>query len=183
MTFKVGYIIGSISSVSINRRLAEALVSVAPDNLELVELPIKQLPFYNHDFDGDYPAESQQFKDDIEAVDAVLFITPEYNRSVPGVFKNALDTASRPWGTNSFAGKPAAIIGASIGAISAAVAQNHLRTILGFLDMVVMGQPEGYIQFNDTLLNDDNTVADESAKQFLTQYMQTFADHIERVQR
>lgn len=181
MTYKVGYIVGSISSTSINRRLAEALVELAPADLELVELPIKQLPFYTQDFDGDYPAEAQQFKDAIEQVDAVLFVTPEYNRSVPGVFKNALDLASRPWGDNSFSGKPAAIIGASIGAIGAAVAQNHLRSILGFLNMVPMGQPEGYIHFTDDLLNDDNTVANESTKQFLTDYMAAFAAHIERV--
>lgn len=180
MTYKVGYIVGSLSSTSINRRLAEALVSVAPENLEMVELPIADLPFYTQDFDGDYPAAAQQFKDAIEGVDAVLFVTPEYNRSIPGSLKNAIDVASRPWGTNSFAGKPAAIIGTSPGAISAAVAQNHLRSILGFLDTVTMGQPEGYIQFTDTLLNDDNTVANESSKEFLTGYMQAFADHIKR---
>lgn len=181
MTYKVGYIVGSIASKSINRRLAEALVSVAPAELELVELPIKQLPFYTYDFDDDYPQEARDFKAAIEDVDAVLFITPEYNRGIPGVLKNAMDVASRPWGTNSFAGKAAAIIGTSPGAIGTAVAQGHLRSMLGFLNVIPMGQPEAYIQFTDGLLNDDNTVANESSKQFLTEFMTAFAAHIHRV--
>ncbi len=181
MTYKVGYIVGSISKQSINRRLAEALASVAPDSLELVELPIAQLPMYNYDFDGDIPAEAAEFKAAIEAVDAVLVVTPEYNRGIPGVLKNALDTASRPWGDNSLAGKPGAIIGASGGSIGTAVAQSHLRGMFGFLDVITMGQPEAYIQFKAEAYNDDNTVADEGTKKILTDYMAAFAAHIERI--
>lgn len=181
MTYKVGYIVGSISKNSINRRLAEALISVAPSSLELVELPIKQLPFYNHDFDADIPAEAAEFKAAIEAVDAVLIVTPEYLRGIPGVLKNALDTASRPWGDNSLSGKAGAIIGTSPGGIGTAVAQSHLRGMLGHLNVNTMGQPEAYIQFVPAAYNDDNTVADADTKKVLSDYMAAFADHIERV--
>ena len=117
----------------------------------------------------------------IEDVDAVLFVTPEYSRSLPGVLKNAMDIASRPWGTNSFAGKPGAVIGTSPGGIGTAVAQNHLRAVLGHLDVITMGQPEAYIQFRDGMLNDDNTVADPDTAEMLSGYMQAFAAHIEQV--
>lgn len=179
MTYKVGYIIGSISSTSINRRLAEALHTVAPDNIELVEVPIEELPFFSADIEYDYPQEVRDFKAAIEDADAVLFITPEYNRGIPGVLKNALDLASRPYGNNSFAGKPGAIIGTSGGGIATAVAQSHLRSMLGFLDVIPLGQPEAYIQFREDLLNEDNTIADESSKKFLAGFMAEFADHIE----
>jgi chromate reductase len=128
--YNVGLIIGSIASASINRRLASALVKLAPQaDLNLTEIPIAPLPFYSYDNDGSIPAEAAEFKAAIEAADGIVIVTPEYNRSVPGVLKNALDTASRPWGTNSFAGKPSAVIGASVGAIGTAVAQQHLRSI------------------------------------------------------
>lgn len=181
MTYKVGYIVGSISAESINRRLAEALVSVAPENLEMVELLIAQLPFYNRDLDGDYPQAGKDFKAAIEACDAILFITPEYSRSLPGVLKNAMDMASRPWGTNSFAGKPGAVIGMSPGGIGTAVAQNHLRAILGHLDVITMGQPEAYVEYREGMLNADNTVADPTSKAMLSGYMLAFADHIQMV--
>lgn len=180
MTYRVGYIIGSISEKSINRRLAEALTTVAPAELELVELPIKQLPFYNHDDDDHFPQVGKEFKDAIERCDAVLFVTPEYNRSIPGVLKNAIDMASRPWGENSFAGKPGAVIGTSPGAMATAFAQNQLRGILSFLDVLAMGQPEGYVNFREGMLNDDNSINNEATSQFLTNYMAAFAAHIRR---
>ena len=144
--YRVGYIVGSLSSKSINRALAGALTKAGPAHFEFFEISIADLPLYNHDFDGDYPAAGTAFKAAVESADALLIVTPEYNRGIPGSLKNALDFGSRPWGTNSFAGKPVGIIGASIGAVGTAVAQAQLRGVLGFLDTVVMGQPEAYVQ-------------------------------------
>ena len=119
-TYKVGYFVGSLSSTSINRILSKALIRVAPDDLEFSEIPIGNLPLYSPDFDNDYPPEARALKASIAAVDAILFVTPEYNRSIPGALKNAIDWASRPWGQNSFDHIPAAVIGASVGQIGTA---------------------------------------------------------------
>ena len=122
-TYKVGYLIGSLSSTSINRKLANALIKLAPSTLSFSEIPFRDLPIYSPDYDADFPAPGKALKEAIKAVDALLFVTPEYNRSIPGGLKNAIDWASRPYGTNSFARKPSAVIGASPGAIGTAVAQ------------------------------------------------------------
>ncbi len=178
-TYSVGYLVGSLSSTSINRRLATALKRLAAShNLELVEIPIAPVPFYSADFDASYPAEARDFKTAIEAVDAVLLVTPEYNRSVPGVLKNALDIASRPWGENSFAGKPSAVIGTSIGAIGTAVAQQHLRSILSFLASPEMAQPEAYLQTTDGLITDDGEITNEGTAEFLGSWLAAFHTHI-----
>ena len=125
--YKVGYFVGSLSSTSINRILSKALIRVAPQGLEFTEIPIGGLPLYSPDFDSDYPPEAVALKQAIASADAVLFVTPEYNRSIPGALKNAIDWASRPWGQNSFHHIPAGVIGASMGAIGTAVAQQSLR--------------------------------------------------------
>ncbi|EIL96018.1 NADPH-dependent FMN reductase, partial [Rhodanobacter thiooxydans] len=125
--FKVGYIVGSLAKGSINRLLSKALVQLAPPALQLVEIPIRDLPLYSYDYDADYPPVARAFKQAIAEVDAILFVTPEYNRSIPGGLKNAIDWASRPWGRNSFARKPSGVIGTSPGSIGTAVAQAHLR--------------------------------------------------------
>ena len=177
--YNVGLIIGSIASASINRRLASALVKLAPQaDLNLTEIPIAPLPFYSYDNDGSIPAEAAEFKAAIEAADGIVIVTPEYNRSVPGVLKNALDTASRPWGTNSFAGKPSAVIGASVGAIGTAVAQQHLRSILSFLASPELAQPEGYLQMRDGLIADDGDVTDASTEEFLLSWLKAVHTHI-----
>lgn len=138
----VGLIVGSISSTSINRRLARALIALAPQtDLLLTEIPIRDLPIYSADHDAAIPEEAAEFKRAIVDYDAIIVVTPEYNRSVPGVLKNALDTASRPWGDNSFADKPSAVIGTSMGAIGTAVAQQQLRGILSFLASPVLHSP------------------------------------------
>ncbi len=116
-TYKVGYFVGSLAKGSINRKLAKALVRLAPAELDMMEIPIKDLPLYSYDYDADFPPAARAFKDAIAAVDAVLFVTPEYNRSIPGGLKNAIDWASRPYGKNSFTRKPSAVIGTSPGAI------------------------------------------------------------------
>jgi chromate reductase len=180
-TYKVGYIIGSLATASINRRLARALVRLAPSELELVEIPFKDLPLYSPDYDADFPAVAQAFKEALADVDAVLFVTPEYNRSIPGGLKNAIDWASRPWGTNSFARKPSAVIGTSPGAIGTAVAQQQLRSVLSFCNSPQMNSPEAYIQFKPGLIDGDGQVTDASTKEFLRKYMTEFHAFIERV--
>jgi chromate reductase len=136
--FKVGYFVGSLAKESINRKLALALTRLAPAELRMREIPIGDLPLYSYDYDPDYPPPARALKDAIAAVDAVLFVTPEYNRSIPGGLKNAIDWASRPWGQNSFTRKPSAIIGTSPGKIGTAVAQQHLRSILAFCNSPLM---------------------------------------------
>ena len=180
MTYTVGYIVGSLSLKSINRALALALSRLAPPELRLTEISIAKLPLYSHDHDPNYPAVAQEFKDAIKVSDALLFVTPEYNRSIPGALKNAIDWATRPYGSNVLDGNPAAIIGASPGAISTAVAQQHLKTILSFTNSPVLGQPEAYIQFTKELFNDEGDIQVPSTAEFLTGYMRAFTAHIRR---
>ena len=180
-TYQVGYFVGSLSSTSVNRTLSKALISLAPPDLEFTELPIGNLPLYSPDFDADYPPEAQALKDAIAASSAVLFVTPEYNRSIPGALKNAIDWASRPWGQNSFNHVPAAVIGASPGQIGTALAQQSLRAVLSFCNARQMTSPEAYIRLEPGSITDDGDVTDDSMKQFLTDFMQEFRDHVERV--
>jgi chromate reductase len=179
--FEVGYLIGSLAAKSINRRLAAALVKLAPPELSLTEIPIRDLPLYSYDYDSDYPEVATRFKGAIAEVDAVLFITPEYNRSIPGALKNAIDWASRPYGQNAFTRKPSAVIGTSPGAIGTAVGQQHLRSVLGFCNSPQMNAPEAYIQFTPDLISEDGKVSNESTEGFLKTYMAEFAVFIERV--
>src|SRR5690242_12402998 len=127
MHYEVGYLIGSLSSTSINRKLAKALVRLAPPHLKMSEISFRELPFYSQDYDADYPPVARAFKAAITAKDAILFVTPEYNRSIPGGLKNAIDWASRPYGSNAFARRASAVIGASTGAIGTALAQQSLQ--------------------------------------------------------
>ena len=180
-TYKVGYFVGSLSSTSINRELAKALIRQAPDDLEFAEIPIRDLPLYSPDFDANYPPEALALKDAIHHSDAVLFVTPEYNRSIPGALKNAIDWASRPWGQNSFDHIPAAVIGASIGQIGTALAQQSLRAVLSFCNARQMTAPEAYITFTPEVFPGNGDVTDEATKAFLTTYMADFRDHIVRV--
>lgn len=177
----IGYIVGSISSTSINRRLANALARLAPEGTTLVEIPIKGLPFYSPDYDvSGFPQEALDFKRAIAEVDGVIIVTPEYSRSIPGVLKNALDWSTRPYGQASFQGKPTAIIGTSGGAISTAAAQQHLRAILGHFDAPALGQPEGYIQSTPGLFGEDGEVTNDDTAAFLRQYLDAFELLIDR---
>lgn len=180
-SYKVGYIVGSLSSTSINRLLAKALTRLAPSGLQLVEISIKDLPLYSADYDADYPPAGRAFKQAIEGCDAVLFVSPEYNRSIPGCLKNAIDWASRPWGKNSFARKPSGVIGTSPGAIGTAVAQSHLRGVLCFCNSPLMNNVEAYIQFKPGLISADGEVTDEGTEKFLRNYMSELHDFIVRV--
>ncbi|GIJ50556.1 FMN reductase [Virgisporangium aliadipatigenens] len=180
-TYKVGYFVGSLSSTSVNRELAMALIRSAPQDLEFTELAIGNLPLYSPDHDADYPPEARALKDAIHRSQAILFVTPEYNRSIPGALKNAIDWASRPWGQNSFDHIPAAVIGASIGQIGTALAQQSLRAVLSFCNARQMTAPEAYIQYTPELFPGNGAVADESTRVFLTDFMAQFRDHIVRV--
>ena len=180
-TYKVGYFVGSLSSTSINRELSKALVRLAPEDLQFSEIPIGDLPLYSPDYDADYPPEALALKDAIRRSQAVLFVTPEYNRSIPGALKNAIDWASRPWGQNSFDHMPAAVIGASIGQIGTAVAQQSLRAVLSFCNARQMTSPEAYIHFSPDVFTPDGTVHDASTADFLRTFMAEFHDHLVRV--
>jgi chromate reductase len=180
-TFEVGYLIGSLARASINRKLALALTKLAPKELQMREIPIGELPLYSYDYDADYPPPARALKEAIASSDAVLFVCPEYNRSIPGALKNAIDWASRPKGKNSFFRKPSAVIGASTGKIGTAIAQQHLKAILSFCNSPQMNAIEAYIQFTPGLITDDGEVTVDATRDFLRNYMEEFHHFIERV--
>ena len=179
--YNVGYFVGSLSSTSINRVLSQALLRLAPADMQFTEIPIGNLPLYSPDFDSGYPPEGVALKDAIRRSDAVLFVTPEYNRSIPGALKNAIDWASRPWGQNSFDHKPAAVIGASIGQIGTAVAQQSLRGVLSFCNARQMTAPEAYVHFRSEIFGPGGEVNDEPMAEFLRDFLREFRIHTERV--
>lgn len=180
-THKIGYFVGSLSSTSINRTLSKALLKLAPDDLEFTEITIHDLPLYSQDFDADFPATARAFKRAIEASDGILFISPEFNRSIPGALKNAIDWGSRPWGSNSFAMKPTGIIGASPGGIGTAVMQSSMRSVLSFLDAPQLNAPEAYITFRDDVFSNDGEVRDVATAKFLRHYMEEYDAFVQRV--
>ena len=180
-TYKVGYLVGSLAKGSINRKLAKALARLAPPELALQEIAIGDLPLYSYDYDADFPDVARRFKQAIADVDAVLFVTPEYNRSIPGALKNAIDWASRPWGQNSFSRKPSGVIGTSPGAIGTAVAQQQLRGVLCFCNSPLMNTMEAYVQFTPDLIDDDGNVGNDKTAEFLGKYMQEYALFVQRV--
>jgi chromate reductase len=180
-TYKIGYFVGSLSSTSINRVLSKALIRLAPKDLVFTEIPIGNLPLYSPDYDANYPPEAIALKEAIAASDAILFVSPEYNRSIPGALKNAIDWASRPWGQGSFDHIPAGVIGASIGQIGTAVGQQSLRAVLSFCNARQMTSPEAYIHYTPEKFTSDGEVVDESTAAFLKNFLAEFRDHIVRV--
>lgn len=179
--YKVGYLIGSLATASINRKLAQALIKLAPPALDFTEISFRDLPLYSYDYDADFPPVARTFKDALKAVDALLFVTPEYNRSIPGGLKNAIDWASRPYGTNSFTHKPSAVIGTSPGAIGTAIAQQSLRSVLGFCNSPQMNAPEAYIRFTPGMIDEVDAVTVPETEKFLRAYMEEFHIFIARV--
>ena len=169
--YPIAVIVGSLREGSFNRQLATAMARMAPAGFELQQLDIGNLPLYNQDSDASQHANVVELKARISASKGVIFVTPEYNRSMPGVLKNAIDHASRPYGKSAWQGKPAGVIGASVGAIGSALAQQHLRNVLAYLDMPTMGQPEAFIQAKDGLFDADGNVAEPSRK-----FVQTWLD-------
>lgn len=181
-TYQIGFIVGSNRRDSINRRLARALVRLAPPSLAFREIGIDALPMYNGDLEGSRPERVNQFTAEVRAVDALMIVMPEHNRSLPAVLKNAIDWGSKPMDQNVWRNKPALIAGASPGAIGTAVGQQHLRQILGILGSTVMGG-ECYLQFKPELIDDQGTVAVESTREFLRGHVERFADLTARLLR
>ena len=169
----IAVLVGSLRRDSFNRRLADALAGMAPADVVFKQLEIGDLPLYNQDDDSDQADAVKRLKSDITAADGVLFVTPEYNRSIPGVLKNAIDHASRPYGKSAFAGKPAGIIGVSVGAVGTALAQQHLRNVLAYLDMPTLGQPEAFIQAKDGLFDSDGAIGADS-RAFVQAWLDAF---------
>lgn len=177
--YQIAVVVGSLRRDSFNRKLASALAKLAPPAFSFKLVQIGDLPLYNQDDDGN-PAESvKRLKGEIAAAQGVLFVTPEYNRSIPGVLKNAIDHASRPYGQSAWKGKPAGVIGVSVGAIGTALAQQHLRNILAYLDMPTLGQPEGFIQAKEGLFNEAGDIG-EASRKFLQGWMDRYLAWVER---
>lgn len=178
---KIAVFVGSLQQNSINKKLAQNLERLAPEGIEFEYVDLN-LPLFNQDLEGDFPVEAKKVKDQVEAADGVLFVTPEYNRSIPGVLKNAIDWASRPWGHNSFDSKPVCIVGATISPVGTAVAQSDLRHIAGYLNTRLMGQPELYLALAGNKFNDDGTIVAES-EELLKTYIDSFNAWVAREQK
>jgi chromate reductase len=179
-TYKVGYLVGSLAKASINRKLAKALVALAPPGMTLTEVAIRDLPLYSYDYDADFPAPAKAFKQALAGCDALLFVTPEYNRGVPAALKNAIEWGSRPKVANAFMGKPSAVIGTSPGKIGTAVAQRELHSVLGAVGSPQMVSPEAYVQFTPDLIDEEGKVADESTRAFLAKFLAAFQKYLDR---
>ena len=173
-SYKIAVVIGSLRKDSFNRKLALALAALAPSGFTFEHLEIGDLPLYNQDEDGNQPASVKRLKTEIAAAQGLLFLTPEYNRSIPGVLKNAIDHASRPYGQSAWGGKPAGVIGVSVGAIGTALAQQHLRNVLAYLDVPTLGQPEAFIQNKEDLFDDRGHIGNEATKKFLQTWMDKY---------
>lgn len=178
MTNTVAYLVGSASEDSLNRRLARALEVAAPSSMAFVEVPIADLPFYRPELDREFPEIGARLKETVEGADGVLLVTPEYNRGVPAVLRNALDWLSRPMGLNSLTGKPVMIAGATPGAVGTAVAQFELRSVLGFLGAHLMGQPELYIRIRKEQFDEQGRATTPGTQELLERAMGTFEAHL-----
>ncbi|QAU35491.1 NAD(P)H-dependent oxidoreductase [Janthinobacterium sp. 17J80-10] len=177
--YQIAVIVGSLRRDSMNRKFADALIRLAPAEFSFKQLDIGTLPLYNQDNEANPMEAVRQLKDDIKAAQGVLFVTPEYNRSIPGVLKNAIDHASRPYGQSAWAGKPAGVIGVSPGAIGSALAQQHLRNILAYLNMPTLGQPEAFVQAKEGLYDDAGNIG-EASKKFLQGWMGRYVDWVKQ---
>ncbi len=171
--YNIAVIVGSLRKDSLNRKLATGIVQLAPPEFSFKQLEIGDLPLYNQDDDADQAAPVKRLKAEVAAADGLMFVTPEYNRSMPGVLKNAIDHASRPYGQNVWAGKPAGVLGVSIGAIGTALAQQHLRNSLAYLDVPTLGQPELFLHHREGMFNDDGSIGDAS-REFLQTWMDRY---------
>lgn len=177
--YRIATIVGSLRRDSFNRKLADAIVKLAPPEFSFSRLQIADLPLYNQDDDTN-PADSvKRLKAEISAAQGLLFVTAEYNRSIPGVLKNAIDHASRPYGQSAWAGKPAGVIGVSVGAAGTAMAQQHLRNVLAYLDVPTLGQPEAFIQAKDGLFDEDGNIG-EGSRKFLQNWMDHYVAWVKR---
>jgi len=178
-TRNVAVLVGSLRRESFNRKLANVLIAMAPASLKLGIVEIGYLPLFNQDLEADPGPAAREFKERIRAADAVLFVTPEYNRSIPGALKNAIDVGSRPYGKSAWSGKPGAIVSVSPGALGAFGANHHLRQSLVFLDVPTMAQPEAYIGNCASLFDDQGALINDATRTFLAKFLQAFAQWIE----
>ena len=177
--YRIATIIGSLREASFNREFAKALIKLAPEDFEFFDCRIGDLPLYNQDDDANQADSVQRLKREIRGSNGVLFVTPEYNRAVPGVLKNAIDNASRPYGDSAWAGKPAGIVGVSVGAIGTACAQQALRDVLAYLDMPTLGQPEAFIQQKDELYDGAGKFS-AASREFLQGWMDRYVAWVKR---
>ncbi len=177
--YQIAVIVGSLRKESFNRQLATALAQLAPADFRLTQLRIDDLPLYNQDDDAHQAASVLRLKSEIKAAQGLIFVTPEYNRSMPGVLKNAIDHASRPYGQNAWAGKPTGVIGVSIGALGTALAQQHLRNVLAYLDVPTLGQPEAFIQNKEGLFDGSGNFG-EGSKKFVQGWMDKYVDWVKK---
>jgi len=178
---KVAVVVGSLRKDSFNHKLATALARLAPPDFEFAHVRIDDLPLYNQDDDAD-PAESvKRLKASVKSAQALLFVTPEYNRSFPGVLKNAIDHASRPYGQSVWGGKPAGVIGVSVGAIGTSLAQQHLRNVLAYLDVPTLNQPEAFIQAKESLFGPAGPIANEDSKKFLQGWVDRYVAWVRKL--
>lgn len=177
--YQIAVVVGSLRKDSFNRQLANALPRLAPADFAFKQVRIDDLPLYNQDDDANQAESVKRLKTDIKNAQGVLFVTAEYNRSIPGVLKNAIDHASRPYGQSAWAGKPAGVIGVSVGAIGTALAQQHLRNVLGYLDMPLLGQPEAFLQAKEGLFDADGNIGGAS-KDFLQGWVDKYVAWVKR---
>ena len=177
--YNIAVIVGSLRKDSFNRKLANAIVKLAPSEFTFKPVQIGDLPLYNQDDDTNQAESVKRLKNEIKAAQGLLFVTPEYNRSMPGVLKNAIDHASRPYGQSAWAGKPAGVVGASIGVIGTAMAQQHLRNVLAYLDVPTLGQPEVFIQVKDELFDEAGNIGADS-KPFLQSWMDRYVAWVKK---
>ncbi|HEX6416788.1 MAG TPA: NADPH-dependent FMN reductase [Candidatus Saccharimonadales bacterium] len=176
---KIAVFVGSLQQNSVNKKLAGTMEKVAGERMEFEYIDVN-LPLFNQDLEENYPVEARRVKDAVETADGILFVMPEYNRSVPGVLKNAIDWASRPWGTNSFKGKPAGVVGGSIGPVGTAVGQSDMRHIAAFLEMEMLGQPELYLaNATHDMFDEQGIMKDERWYKNITEYVRVFGDWVE----
>ncbi|WP_277187516.1 NADPH-dependent FMN reductase [Caballeronia sp. BR00000012568055] len=174
MAYKVAVVVGSIRQGSFNKQLARAVESLMPSEFEFEHLDIASLPLYSQDYDADYPQVALDFKQKITEANALLFVTPEYNRSIPGVLKNAIDWGSRPWGHSAWGGKPGAIIGTSVGALGTAIAQSHLRGVCAYLDIALLGQPEMFIKHDENRIDANGNIVNDDTRKFLQGFVDKY---------
>lgn len=178
-SYQIAVVVGSLRRDSFNRKLANAIAKLAPLDFSFKQIPIGDLPLYNQDDDANQADSVKRLKADISASQGLLFVTPEYNRSMPGVLKNAIDHASRPYGQNAWAGKPAGVLGASVGAVGTALAQQHLRNVLAYLDVPTLGQPEAFIHAKDGLFDEAGDIGPGS-KKFLQSWMDNYVAWVKK---
>ncbi len=177
--YRIGIIVGSIRKDSLNRQLSNALIKLGPPNFNFKHIEIADLPIYNQDLDGKQPEIVNKFKKEISQSQGLIIVTPEYNRSIPGVLKNALDQGSRPYGQNAWAEKPTGILGVSIGTIGTALAQQHLRNILAYLDAPTLGQPEAFIHAKEGLFDTAGNITEQN-KQFFQTWMDKYSEWVKK---